>query len=183
MLQEEWKDIVGYEGLYQISSYGNVRSIKRDGTSGGVLHPFTTKEGYKRVCLSKNNVVRKELVHRIVASHFLENPDKLPIINHKDECRTNNCVWNLEWCTAQYNLNYGTARERSAKHRNYGEIGVKHSKPVLQIGSDGKVIRQWSSIKEAAESVGCHAPNIVRACRKKKKKSGGFRWTYAEVAT
>lgn len=106
---EYWKEIPGYEGLYEVSNKGNVRNVRRN----KLLRLSKTNYGYIRVVLSKNRIKTLLSVHRLVAQAFLPNPDNLPMINHKDEDKTNNNVTNLEWCDAKYNNNYGTARIRS----------------------------------------------------------------------
>lgn len=113
---EEWRSIQGYEGLYEVSSYGRVKSLERYKSNNGgiqllkekILRPHNTKKGYLTVQLRN----KRFTVHRLVAQAFIPNPDNLPQVNHKDEDKTNNNVTNLEWCTAKYNSNYGTAIER-----------------------------------------------------------------------
>ena len=113
---EIWKTINGYEGLYEVSNLGRVRSLDRcvkysNGQThihrGRILVPGISKTGYMQVCLCKNGKMKHPLVHRLVADAFLENPGNLPQINHKDENPSNNVVENLEWCTPDYNLHYG----------------------------------------------------------------------------
>ena len=132
-MKEIWKDIAGYEGYYQVSNLGRVKSIERliaYTNSKGVVSHFpveekiiaqrTDKGGYQRASLKKDKVRKLCLVHRLVAQAFIENPDNLPLVNHKDENRGNNNAMNLEWCTSKYNHNYGNARERMAiARRNY----------------------------------------------------------------
>lgn len=119
---EEWKSIPGYEGLYEISSYGRVRSLERFYIRQNVimvhkpeiiLSPVKDGFGYLQVGLHCNGKQKIIKVHRLVAQAFIPNPDNFPQINHKDEDKTNNNVDNLEWCTAKYNINYGTRQERS----------------------------------------------------------------------
>lgn len=119
-MEEIWRPVKEYEGYYEVSNLGRVRSIDRyvntKGDSkrirnGRVLKGILHNE-YVWVTLSKDNLKSKKRVHRIVAEAFLPNPDNLPQVNHKDEDKTNNNVDNLEWCTAKYNMNYGTLRER-----------------------------------------------------------------------
>ena len=115
---EEWRPIEGYEGLYEVSSYGRVRSLDRfivDSLGhkrfykGKVLSPIKDKNGYLSVKLQEGN---KHNIHRLVAQEFIENPDNLPQVNHKDENKSNNRVDNLEWCDQAYNNLYGTRLER-----------------------------------------------------------------------
>ena len=106
---EEWKEIPGYEGLYEVSNMGNVRNIRRN----TLLRLSKDCYGYTQVSLYKNSIRTGLRVHRLVAQAFLSNPDNLPQVNHKDEDKSNNRVDNLEWCDSKYNLNYGTARIRS----------------------------------------------------------------------
>ena len=121
---EIWKDYKDYEGLYQASNLGRMRSLDRwvskNGSmqfiKGRILKLRTDKCGYLHVVLSKNNKVKAYLVHRIIAETFLPNTDNLPQVNHKDENKLNNVVSNLEWCTHEYNVNYGTRNERMSKN-------------------------------------------------------------------
>lgn len=110
--REVWKDIPGYEGLYQISNIGNIRSLNYNQTGKVQRLKLDTHKGYKKLCLYKNGRKKSHRVHRLVALAFIPNPNNLPYINHKDENRANNCVWNLEWCTAKYNTNYGTCPQK-----------------------------------------------------------------------
>lgn len=125
---EVWKPVKGYEGYYEVSNLGRVRSldryidhINRWGTvqrrlqKGQIMSPSVTHDNYQSVALSKNNTSRDMSVHRLVATAFIPNPDNLPQVNHKDENPSNNCADNLEWCTAIYNNNYGTRNERLSK--------------------------------------------------------------------
>lgn len=114
-MKEMWKDILGYEGLYQVSNLGDVRSLKYAGGNKVKMLKQATVNGYKRVSLVKNGKGKNYLVHRLVAIAFIPNPDNLPIVNHKNEDKTNNNVNNLEWCTQEYNINYGTRNERASE--------------------------------------------------------------------
>ena len=118
---EEWRPIEGYEGLYEVSNLGRVRSVDRyviDSLGhrkfykGKVLSIVKNKNGYLLINLYCNEKNKKCLVHRLVAEAFVSNPDNLPEVNHKDEDKTNNRVDNLEWCNRKYNVNFGTARIR-----------------------------------------------------------------------
>ena len=126
MIEEIWRPVVGYEGLYEVSNTGIVRSLDRYDNrncfrKGKVISLLKKGEyGYIQVNLCYNGKLYKKYVHRLVAQAFLPNPDNLPEVNHKDEDKTNNSVDNLEWCDRSYNLKYGTARirERDTKIKN-----------------------------------------------------------------
>lgn len=108
---EEWKEVPGYEGLYEVSNTGNVKSLIKN----KIIKGFINRCGYRLVGLSKNKILKRFQVHRLVAQVFIPNPDNLPMVNHKDEDKSNNSVDNLEWCDAKYNIHYGT---RSDKVKN-----------------------------------------------------------------
>ena len=138
-VQELWKDIVGFEGAYQVSNLGNVRSLdriisyKNNGTltqmriKGKVLKLRPDKDGYPRVNLKFGEKNKLAGVHRLVATAFLDNPDNLPCVNHKDYRRDNNCVDNLEWCSVEYNNHYSENQERRP-HEMYVNIGQTSAK-------------------------------------------------------
>ena len=118
MLFEIWKDIEGYEGLYQVSNLGRVKSLKVSKIkSERIRKSYQQSSGYISIVLCKNGKVTNHKIHRLVANAFIDNPDNLPEINHKDEDKTNNCVDNLEWCDSSYNKNYGTRTEKFIRSR------------------------------------------------------------------
>lgn len=129
--KEIWKPVKDFEGLYEISNYGNVRSLDRciEYNDGRIrLHPGTiislhinkNRNGYVQVSLYKGNIRYEKKVHRLVAEAFIPNPNNLPQVNHKDENTKNNFEWNLEWCDCRYNNSYGTKRQRLSEWRtNY----------------------------------------------------------------
>ena len=189
--QEEWKPIMGYEGLYEISSLGRVRSLPRQGTKGGIIRPSLSSSGYLQTHLTKNGKEKTFQVHRLVAIHFIENENNLPEVNHKDEDKTNNCVWNLEFCTRKYNENYGTKRERcvknhnykessikSALHHDYKEVGRKLSKPIIQKDMEGNEIRRWPSNQEIRRTLNYACGSISMACNGKKPSAYGYIWEF-----
>ena len=171
-MAEIWKDIPGYEGLYIASNRGRIMSLPRNTTHGGIIKQSTDKDGYKRVCLCSGKTKKNMFVHRIVASLFLENKNKYPVVNHKDENKSNNCVENLEWCTVRYNTNYRGANIKR---------GLRHRKPVEQYSLDGKFIAIYSGACEAMSAVGAktHA-NITSCCTGKRKNANGYKWKYAK---
>ena len=176
---EIWKDIDGYEGLYQISNEGRVKSLKYNHTNEEkFLKAKRNRNGYLLVGLCKDGKPKKKLVHRLVAEAFIENPNGLPQVNHKDENKMNNCVENLEWCDASYNTNYGTRNERSAKARTNG----KRSKQVCQYDLNWNLIRIWPSTKECGRN-GYDQSAVCHCCNNKFKREGnnkykGYRWRY-----
>lgn len=109
MIEEIWKDIPEYEGLYQISNLGRVRHINK---YKHILYQKVDSYGYNAVILCKNGKIKYYRVHRLVGMSFIPNPNNYPFINHKDECKTNNIVDNLEWCDNKYNCNWGTRNKR-----------------------------------------------------------------------
>lgn len=173
MKNEIWKDIAGYEGLYQVSSFGRVKSFnyRRTGKEQ-CLKPTPDKDGYLKVTLRKNGKGQQLFVHRLVAEAFIPNPNNLPEINHKDENPENNCVSNLEWISHKDNIKYGTRNERVAKKlRNRKD----QSKPVLCVES-GKI---YTSQREAARQTGAYQTSITQCCRGKLKTTKGYHWRYA----
>ena len=117
MDNEVWKSVVGFEDSYEVSNYGRVRSLPRGRTKGQILKPYLNRYGYHVISIRKESGGKTYClkVHRIVASAFIENPDNLPYINHKDENKINNAVDNLEWCTPYYNTHYGSCIEKIRK--------------------------------------------------------------------
>jgi len=188
-MQEIWKDIKGYEGLYQVSNLGNVKVLDRKIKSnynyfirkGRILKLcIGKKDGYVYVCLTKNNKGKTVKVHRLVAQAFIPNPNNLPQINHKDEDKTNNNVDNLEWCTSLYNNNYGT---RNTKLYNKTSFRKGHKpkscKKVAKYSLDGTLLDIYFSIREAGRINNFSASSIYRCCENK-AKCRNYIWKYAE---
>ena len=151
--KEEWRPVVGYEGLYEVSNTGQVRSLDKYDSLGvfwiGKLLSKLKVGGYFMVKLRKDGIQKMCLIHRLVAQSFIPNPLNLPQVNHKDEDKTNNMVDNLEWCDAKYNSTYGTARER--------EYETKHRKTILKRELEKKkrelekreLEKSWAKIEES----------------------------------
>ena len=128
-MKENWKDIKGYEGIYQVSNLGNVRSSYVNNQRGSefntVLKQKKSREGYMEVTLCLNSIKKSILVHRLVACAFIENPSCYPVVNHLDECKWNNHVNNLEWCTQKHNATYGIGPDiKKTKVRQYDLRGI-----------------------------------------------------------
>lgn len=163
---EEWRPIKGYEGLYEVSNFGRVKSLCAGKWKSTTLRkPQPTRNGYRAVTLKKSGKVRSITVHRLVAITFLDNPDGLREVNHKDEDKTNNHVDNLEWCTRKYN-------------QNYNEHYKIYYRPVIQLTKDGTEVRRYESLKAAQNATGIPSSYISGALRGKQKTAGGFRWQY-----
>lgn len=185
---EEYKEIKGFED-YQVSNYGNVKSL----ITNRILRPSKTNNYYK-VTLCKNGEIYYKRVNRLVAEAFIPNPDNLPCVNHKDENKFNNHVDNLEWCDYQYNNNYGTKKERisakmkgvpkseehrrkiSESHRGILNNGLK-SKLVVAIDDDGNIVHEFVSTQEAQRH-GFNNSSVSQCCRGLRKTCGGYRWRY-----
>lgn len=185
--KEIWKDAVGYEGFYQVSNLGRVRSVDRtitrsDGLKmffkGGIRRPTKTKLGYLRVTTSVNGKYRKVPVHRMVAKAFIPNPNNYKYINHKDEDKSNNAADNLEWCTAAYNNTYGTRIQRVKKSEGFQELHERNKKPVAQYSLDGEFIKEHPSYSDAAREIGADISNLGASCIGQILSSNGFIWIH-----
>lgn len=118
-MQEIWKDIPGYEGYYQASDLGRIRSVSRKlcngkGKRGKIITAIPDCNGYYRIFLYKDRKKQRYMVHRLIAYSFIDNPSGYTMINHKDEDKSNNSVSNLEWCDCKYNINYGSRTKRAS---------------------------------------------------------------------
>lgn len=170
---EIWKDIEGYENLYQISSEGRVKSLNYNKTGKeGILKICKDKKGYIICSLSKNNNLKTFSVHRLVAKAFIPNPNNLPQINHIDENKSNNQLTNLEWCNNNYNRNYGTRNKRAS---------ASCRKPILQFTKEGEFIRKWEGAIEVERELGFDSSSISSCCKGKQKSAYGFVWMYQKI--
>lgn len=152
------KDIAGYEGLYAITEDGKVWSYRNN----IFLKPHKTKKGYLTIQLKKNGTRKQFRIHRLVAIAYLDNPNNYPEVNHKDECKTNNLVENLEWCTGEYNNSYG--------------IHAISNKPIYCRELD----KTFRSAREAARTLNLNYKSIRGCCRGERKTTGGYHWQYVE---
>lgn len=175
LMQEIFKDIPGYEGLYQVSNLGRVKSFKKSNRypnqdfhylKGSVNHG-----NYKSVWLcDKNNNNIRHYVHKLVANAFIPNPNNLPCINHIDEDKSNNAANNLEWCSYSYNNSYGTHNIR---------MRISKSKPVSQFTLDGIWVATYASSTIATEILKCNRNAITRCCNGETKTAKGYIWKWA----
>lgn len=167
-MKEIWKDIPGYEGIYLASNLGRIRS------KNGVLKPSKHRDGYLHVVFCVKGVRKTFLVHRLVALTFIPNPDNLPQINHKDENKTNNYIDNLEWCTMEYNIFYGTGQERGRINRGL----PSNVKPVTQYSLDGEFIARYPSTMEAYRKTGITQASINACAHHIHHQMRGYVWRF-----
>lgn len=191
--KEIWKDVIGFDGDYQVSTFGRVKSFK---SKTPIIRSqcVSKRTGYAYVDLCKNGKVFNKTVHRLVAEAFIPNPEKLPEVNHKDEDKTNNQVDNLEWCTSLYNLTYGTHVERgketrrkngtdmflyeySLKNRDYITKRTKETqgKRVAKIDKNtGDVLKAYDTIADTEKENKCS--HISECIRNVRNECGGYIW-------
>jgi hypothetical protein len=180
-MEEQWKAIKGYEGIYEVSNLGRVRSLDRHRKAAYGKTAFirgievairrNSTNDYLIVCLSKDGKSIHALVHRLVAEAFVPNPNNLPQVNHKDEDKGNNRSDNLEWCDQYYNNHYGTAIARRS---------ITRGRKVVQCDMDGNEIARYNSAREAERAIGKSQAAISRACTGEYKSAYGFLWRYED---
>jgi 16S rRNA A1518/A1519 N6-dimethyltransferase RsmA/KsgA/DIM1 with predicted DNA glycosylase/AP lyase activity len=175
---EQWKDIKGYEGLYQVSNEGQVKTLSRKALrrynsyrtlTERILKP--QNDVYLHVTLYKEGRGKVKAIHKLVAEAFIPNPNKYPQVNHKDENKHNNSVDNLEWCSRLYNANYGTSRKR---------ISNKLNKSVQQFDLDGNFVAEYNSLKQLKELTGFDQGLVSCVCRGIYKQCYGYKFKYKE---
>lgn len=187
IIEEIWKpvnEILGYENfpLYSVSNKGNVKN----NSTGKLRKLVTNRYNYIELCLYDCDGNKRTIqIHRLVALGFLPNPNNLPMVNHKDENTTNNCVDNLEWCTQKYNINYGSRNSKVSKAltgrkrpcRSGKNNNTSHA--VIQLTLDGTFVQKFEFIKQAEEQ-GFNATCISDCCRGQQKSHKGYKWIYQE---
>lgn len=185
---EVWKNVVGYKGYYQVSNLGRIRTVgrvvsacykSRQFIQGRIICPNRFPKGYLGCTLYKSGSQKLRYIHRLVAEAFIPNPQNLPQVNHKDENKSNNRVDNLEWCTQEYNTNYGTCTQRiSNAHK-----ALQKGKRVVQIDKCSQIIiATYPNSAIAMEQTGIDASAIKKVClnRPKFKTAGGYIWRRAD---
>lgn len=178
--EEIWKDIDGYEQLYQVSNLGRVRSLERLVTTnkgnGGFkkikskIREPQNRNGYKVVALFRDGKRTSFYIHRLVAESFILNHSNFPMVNHKDEKRENNTVENLEWCNHQYNITYGTTLQRKSE-------ALARAVQGTHVKTDEKIT--FSSTMEAGKN-GFSQSAICRCCNNKMEKHKNYKWKYIQ---
>lgn len=194
MTEEIWKDIEGFEGLYQVSNKGNVKSLHwYGGNQVRLLALIDDHKGYRKVTLANNGHQRMYLVHRLVAKAFIPNPNNYDFVNHRDENKSNNCVENLEWCTKSYNATYYLNFDPNRK-QEYADRLKKNPSPmtqrtprthlyrVNQYDKDGNYIATYDNPTDASIKTGIRHNYIVEAVNRnlrtnseKKQRRKGYR--------
>lgn len=183
IFKEVWKNIKGYEGLYQVSNLGRVRSFPRKGTHSNNIHilsPGIDHKGYLNVRLSKRCKGHSFRVHKLVAMAFIPNTHNKEQINHINGIKTDNRVTNLEWCTNLENMrhSWNIGLRSKDKTYHYGKDNVL-SVAVEQYSLNGKFIRKWYCIKDIERALGFDNRNICACCRGKRPTAYGYKWRYA----
>ena len=168
-MEENWKDIEGYEGLYQVSNLGRVKRVKTD----RVLKGYKNTCGYLIINLCENSIVSSKKIHRLVAQAFIPNPDNKSQVNHIDEDKTNNNIDNLEWVTAKENNNHGTRNERIGK-----AISKLKSIPIIATNIKTGESTEFYGARECARQLGLHQASITKVLKGRYKQTGGYTFKY-----
>ena len=180
MEEEIWKDIPGYEGLYQASNLGKIKSLERIAkkkyrndriVKERIMHGTKNQDGYLKVHFKNKalNIDKGLFIHRLIAMTFIPNSDNLEQINHKDGNKLNNRVDNLEWCTNLYNQQHAW---KNGLHKS------TKGKKIRQLDKNNKIIKKWNTITEAGKKLGISASRIGECCKNKNWTAGGYRWEF-----
>lgn len=193
MNKENWKPIKGYEGLYEISDHGRVKSMPRirvvcthkriynykKATKEIFLKPVLKTTGYSQVTLTKNSLQEIRLLHRLVAETFIPNPLRKPQVNHKDGNRFNNHINNLEWVTASENSLHAY-RVLNIVSPTKGKFGkdASRSRVVIQKSLDGNIVKTWECASDAVRQCRFDSGGITKCCQGKRKTHKNYKWEY-----
>ena len=203
-MKEIWKDIKGYEGIYQVSNLGRVKSLDRIDSNnhplkGVILKPYISNSGYLLVGLYRQQKRDRKLLHRLVAEAFIPNPDNKPEIDHMNTDKTDNTVCldedgsvnydktNLRWTTRKENINNPLTKTKmriNARKPSKGKYGKKHhrSKPIIQYDKEGNFIKEWECANDVERVLGISNKHIGSVCLGKRKSCGGYIWKYKNAA-
>ena len=186
-MNEVWKDIEGYEGRYQVSNLGNVKSLNYGGHGYAKnLVPKCNNSGRLWVELFADGKKKCALIHRLVGVAFIPNPNNYPQINHIDENPKNNQANNLEWCTGDYNIAYYLERHpicskkrKPIRSRSTGKYKRRLGLKIHQMDINGNLIKEWPNSRAIATETGMSDWSISECCRGKRKTAYGYIWRYA----
>lgn len=177
---EIWKKVIDYEENYEISSYGRLKSLDRyvNGryglrfAKGKIIKPTVCTNGYLEYALHRDGEKKIVLAHRLVAQHFIPNPNNYPEVNHIDENIQNNRMDNLEWLTSKQNANYGTRNQRCK------DCNKQYFKPVLQYDLEGNLIKEYETLGDASRDIKGDISAIIRVCKNRQNIAYGYIWKY-----
>lgn len=169
-MKEQWKDIYGFEGIYQISNCGNVKNVKRN---KNIALTYCKRTGYIYANLYNNYKRKNATVHRLIATAFIPNPNNFPEINHIDGNKTNNSIENLEWCTRSHNMKHAVANGLHMK-----VIPHDLRKTVVAMNADGSLIGTYNGLKAAADEFGISTQAISSYCKGNRKNKHGYKFEY-----
>lgn len=162
-MEELWKEVKGFIGLYQVSNTGNIKSMRRN-----KLMKQSMRKGYKRIGLHGENFkIMTYSVHRLVAMEFVQNPNNNPVINHKDGNKLNNNANNLEWVTQKENITHSYENE------------LRKLKEISQYDKSGKLVKKYKNITKASKETNIDESSIAKVCRGERKTAGKYKWQYA----
>ena len=178
-MEEIWKNVKGFENVYQISNFGNLKSFKKD-KNGKILSQVNKKNGYFSVILTSKKKILHTRIHRLVALAFIPNPNNKPCVNHKDGNKQNNNVKNLEWCSYQENIQHAKENKLWVYNKPY------KCKKVYQYDMLGNFIKEYKNAVEASKLTGVCSRNILQVASKEpfnekgsiRKQTGGFIWRF-----
>lgn len=182
MNKEVWRDIKGYEGIYQVSNLGRVKSLQREVNNThcskrtineAILSVKRESHQYNYVTLHRNNKGKRAYIHRLVAQEFIPNPNNYSEVNHKNEIKKDNRVENLEWCSRKYNINYGTGKRRMVESRNAHNKWNAERK-VYMYDKEGVFVKEFRSVVEAARFLNCADSSIRPIIDKKNRSAFGY---------
>lgn len=184
-MEEVWKDVVGYEGLYKISDLGRVKSLPRNGTipEERIMVNKLTKQGYITICLSKNDIKKHLKIHRLVAIAFIPNPENKKEVNHIDGNKSKNGVTNLEWVTRSENMKH--AFDTGLKTRDLEQIAearrksnISCTKRVAKFDLEGNELERFDSMTDARKSMNKSSSTQIAGSCVKNVPAYGFMWRY-----
>lgn len=186
-LFELWKDVPGFEGVYKISSFGRLKSYKTNKKLGYILSNKNGKGGYLSVVLEYRKKKRYTRMHRLVAEAFIENPNSLPQVNHKDGDKQNNFVDNLEWVSGKQNVVHAIKMKPSMLRGMVNHNRFIRPKTIVQLTLRGEYIAEYPNSVEAQKATGVCQRNILQVASREeykpgmtRKQAGGFRWVFKE---